>query len=1046
MKSIYSASNIFKWLILLLVLLGQNDLYAQNKLTIHGTVVDENKHPLAGVTVSVFSGGKMVPVTQTNEKGAFTIEAAQNTRVLFEHISYAQKEIIVKGGAPLNITLEAGEAKYTDEVVIVGYQRRTKETLTGSVTRILADEIQDVPVSNIEELLQGKVAGLNIQQTTGAPGFRGGASIRGLSQIMVQGSGQEAYLTPQSPLYVIDGIPVDANAGFEYGLQSLGPGTSPLSLIPPEDVESIDVMKDAEATALYGSKGANGVIVITTRRGNSKKPLVRYAGSYFINFAPELRNTIGGKAERDYRINMILNSLNYDEIRKISNAQFLSDSLNPFYNNSTDWQGLYYSTTYNHSHNMSVSGGNQKLNYKTNLNYYSEKGVVKNTGFDRYAVSMNINFNPSPKLQTSGYLSTGLGKKLKGSGNGLTDVGAGSNISSSLLPGPSYFNNVGQFTSAMYSDNDAKTYNANFYLNVLYELFPNVQLSTNTSYDYTSDLEDRFTPALANENRSKLYGFTGRKTNLYNRSMISYSNALGKKEDHNLYATVFSEVTVSNNKNSIINRSNGPNDVYRGPFGYNSFYSGVTGIPEGGISEVHSVGLAANAQYNYQRKYVVNFNYRMDGNSYAGLKERWAKSPSVGLRWNFNREDWLKGIKWLDFGDLRFSYGINLRPTTNVYASLGWYDVKGNYNNVTRITPHLGFMPNPYLKPEKVEQFNFGLDLSVLNNRLSLTFDAYSKTVYDMLYNRPLSTSTGFQNTFSNEASLYNYGYEIALSIRPFPATSKINWTINLNTAINRDVLLQLPGGAMQSLSSDGTVINRVGYGALSNFMYLSEGVYRTDNDVPVDPVTGLRFKNTSGEFFGAGDMKFFDVNGDYVVDVTDLQVAGSPTPRITGGFSSYFNWKNYSINLNGTILFGRDIINNSLYERLSNLKAPFDANTLVNLAELNFWKKEGDVAKYPNPNNYLINTGSFRGMQTLYQEDGSFIKLNAVTFGYNFDKKLLERIKVNAVRCYATITNLFMISAYSGPNPEAVNDLGRDYLGTYPISRSLSLGLNVEF
>ncbi|CAL1519834.1 SusC/RagA family TonB-linked outer membrane protein [Chitinophaga sp. MM2321] len=1032
---------------LLLLLLFSDTLLAQDKIiSVKGRVTaSTDRTPLPGVSVLLHqTGAKPKAIAVSDDKGEFIIKVAPDAKLELRFISYESLMVSVNNRNIINMQLKPS-ATSLKESVVVGYQKRTKETVTGAVTRITAKDIQDVPVSNVEQLLQGRVPGLNIQQTTGAPGFRGSASIRGLSQVMVNGSGNDSYLTPQSPLYVIDGVPVDANAGFEYGFQSNGPGTSPLSLIPPEDIETIDVMKDAEATALYGSRGANGVIVITTRRGQSAVPIVRYAGNMFINFPPALRKTIGGKGERDYRVNMIMDTRALDQIHLISLTPFLSDSLNPFFNNSTNWQDIYYQVTYNQTHNLSVSGGDQKLNYKTNVNFYNEKGVIKNTGFDRYSLNQNINFNPNSKLQVAGYLSAGLGKKLKGSGNGLTDVGAGKDVSSSLLPGPSYFNNVGHFTGAMLSKNDTRTYDIRTYLNIMYEVLPHVQLSTNTSFDYTADQEDTFTPALANSDQPAVYGFSGRKENLYNRSMIMYNNVF--KDKHAIYGSVFTETTLTQAQTKVIHQANAPNDFYHGPLGFNTYYSSISGTPlKGGFSEVHSVALAANMSYDYMKKYIINVNYRADGNSYAGVKERWAKSPSIGLRWNFNKEKLLEDQKWLDFGDLRFSYGVNLRPTTDVYASLGWYDIKGNYNDVTRISPHLGQMPNPFLKPEKVEQLNYGFDMSIFNGRVGLTVDAYTKTVYNMLYSRPLATSTGFSSTFTNDASLYNYGYEVSLTLRPFKSTSKINWTVNLNCAVNRDVLLSLPGGATQMLSTDNTIINRVGYGALSNYLYVTQGVYRTDDDVPVDPITGLRFRTGDLGYYKGGDVKFGDIDGNYVTDEADKQVAGTPVARITGGFNSYLTYKNFSLSFNGTVLFKRDLINNALAERMDNMRSPYEEKTLVDLSGMNYWSQSGNVSRYPNPYNYNAYTNSYRGLQTLFEEDGSYIKINAVTVGYTVDRKWSSKYHINALRVYTTVTNPLMVTGYTGPNPESVTELGRDRLDTYPVSKTLSFGLNVEF
>ena len=1020
-------------------------LWAQRGQSITGKVVAASDGtPLPGVSILLQTSEAPRPLGVTDGAGAFRITAPADGTLEFRFISYETAVVAIAGNTTLTVRLEPTSTSLK-EAIVVGYQTRTKETITGSVTRITGKELQDVPTANVEQLLQGRVPGLNIQTTTGAPGFRGSASIRGLSQILVQGSGNEAYLSPQSPLYVIDGVPIDANSGYQYGFETLGPGTSPLSLIPPEDIKSVDVMKDAEATSLYGSKGANGVIVITTKRGDSEVPIVRYTGSLFFDFPPPLRGTIGGKDERAIRIDQIMATGNLDRIYDISHTQFLSDSLNPFYNNSTDWQGLYYGMTYNQTHNLQVSGGTQELNYKANLNFYNEKGVIKNTGFNRYALSLNINFRPSDRLQVSGYLSGGLGKKLKGSGNGLTEVGAGNSISSSLLPGPSYFINVGQFTDALYRDNNARTYNARAYLNASYEIVKHIRLSTNTSYSFIADLEDTYTPALANNEQPWVYGYNGRKSNFYNRSGITYNNTFAGK--HNFYVSVFSETNIDKALNTLINRGNGPNDAYHGPFGFNSFFSGISGVPEnGGYSVIHTTAVAGNMQYDYNKKYVINLNYRQDGSSYAGLRNRWTRNPSFGVRWNFNKEKALEDLSWLEYGDFRFSYGINIRPTTNIFASQGWFEINGSYNGVTRISPHLGLMPNPDLEPEKVQQFNYGFDLGILNGRFGVTVDYYNKKVYDMLYEQYLPTATGFQSTFTNDASVYDYGYEVQLMVRPFSTSSPWNWNISVNWAVNKDVLLQLPGGKSAVLSPDGSIMTRVGYSALSNFLYISQGVYRTEDDVPVDPVTGLLYRNGAAGFFHAGDEKIKDVDGNYIWSSTDLQMAGSPVPRVTGGFSSYLTYKNYSLNFNGSFTLKRDLLNNALSERLNNLRNPTTLGTIVDLRDLDYWKSQGQVARFPYPFNYLSNTDPFWPTQTLFQEDGSYFKLNALTLGYTFDRELTERWGIRTIRLYSTVTNLFMITDYYGPNPEAVTVLGRDGLGTYPISKTWTLGLNIEF
>ncbi|PSL44383.1 TonB-linked SusC/RagA family outer membrane protein [Chitinophaga niastensis] len=1045
--------TIRRWLFIAVLLTLPALLHAQ-AIIVTGKVLTDDNAPMPGVTIMLKKDATHKQgIGITNNNGEFTVSVSATDILEFTYVGFESRQIPVKGKVHLVVAMRPS-SKSLKEAVVVGYQRKTKEVITGSVTRITADEIKDVPVSNVEQLLQGKVAGLSIQNNTGSPGFRGSTVLRGLSQIAVSGSGNNAYLTPASPLYVIDGVPVDANAGYEYGFQSKGPGTSPLSMIPPEDIATIDIMKDADAAALYGSRGANGVIVITTKRGKSAVPIVRLFSSFFMNTTPPLRKTVGGLSERDFLVNEILSTYSQDEINKISKTPFLSDSLNPFFNNSTNWQALYYKPTFNQTHNLSVSGGTQVLSYKTNFNYYRERGVIKNTGFDRYAASLNLDYNPSEKFKISGSVTAGLGKKLKGSGNGLTDVGAGSGVASSLLPGPSYFLNVSRFTGAINRKSDSKTYNFRTYIDGTYEFLPHVRIGNNISYDYTDDTEDNFIPALANGDQSAVYGYSGHTANLYDRSSLTYSNTF--KEKHTLYASVFSELIVGQTQAREINLNNGPNDVYHGPLGFSSYYGGYSGIEvNGGYLETHSVGLAANLTYDFSKKYVINFNYRADGNSYAGVKDRWAKSPSLGLKWNFDKEEFMKGLSWLDFGDLRATYGVNLRPSTNVFASLGSYLVNGNYNNVSRITPKLGIMPNPYLKPERVEQYNLGIDLSLLKGRFAFTVETYQKVISNMLYDRNLSTSTGFTKTVTNESSMMNKGYEVTISIRPLPASSKFFWNLSLNWAVSKDILLELPGGATQVIysSDNGPVINKVGRNTLSNFLYLTDGVYSSNDDVPIDPITGLRMRSSSGGYFHAGDTKYKDVDGNYIVDTRDLQIAGNPVPRLNGGFYSTMTYKNFSFAVSGTILYHRDLLNNALSERLGNLYYPFGNKpntdgplTLPDVSQYNYWKKAGDQAKYPNPLNYNGNTDNYNPSQSLFQEDGSFFKINSVTLGYTFNRELIKKAKLNNARVYFTGANVLMLSKYSGPNPENVTTLGRDRLDSYPSSPSYTLGLNLEF
>src|SRR5690606_34829909 len=310
----------------------------------------------------------------------------------------------------IDVRLQSSENLIDAVTVTSGYQTKERALNTGSVVTISGKDIQGQPAGDVISLLQGRVAGLNIQNNTGAPGMRGTVTIRGISNINVSGTGNESFLTPTSPLYVIDGVPVDDNTEFSYGFQQAGPGVSPASQIPPEDIEEVSVLKDAAATSLYGSRGAYGVILITTKRGKSKIPVVRYNGSAFASMVPKLRSVIGGREERMMRINQIMqfDTSYYHAVDMVNNTPFLSDSLNAYYNNSTDWQSYFYKPTTNHTHNLNISGGDVRFNYKAALGFFDEKGIQENTGYSRYNLNMNMIYNPVDRFRLESQLNNSI--------------------------------------------------------------------------------------------------------------------------------------------------------------------------------------------------------------------------------------------------------------------------------------------------------------------------------------------------------------------------------------------------------------------------------------------------------------------------------------------------------------------------------------------------------------------------------------------------------------------------------------------------------------
>ena len=1042
--------NILFYTALVVCLISFKQLKAQTQnVTVSGTIIDKTtKSAFPGVTINLEKPFKAL--IQSGVDGHFTVTVPANSTLVFSFIGYISQREVVKPGQKNMIVIMSEDQKALKEVIIVAYQKRDKETTAGAVATISGKEIQDVPVSNVEQLLQGKVAGLNIQNNTGAPGFRGSVQIRGLSTLSVSGSGSESFLQPTSPLYIIDGVPLDADKAAEFGFQTQGPGISPLSLIPQEDVESIQVLKDAQATAMYGSRGAYGVIIITTKRGNSKIPRVRYTTNFFVNAPPKLRETLGGNSERRAKIQQILlNAQSISDIRKIDQTLFLSDSLNAYWNNSTDWQSIFYTTTYNQTHNLALDGGDQRFNYKANMGLYSEKGVIKNTGFDRYNLSMNMEFKPNDKFRFFGSIYGSLGKQQKGDGVGLLQQGVATNgQASTLLPPPSFYQASGGTVSALKTLNDNSSRNIRANVDGRYEFIPGLALSSSISYDYTSDGESTFTPAAANGQFAKVYDYVGRNFTLYNRNNLTYSKTFA--DNHNIFINTFNEIYKQGAQAGITRQERTPNDQLQGPLGFDSYNSRGGGV----LSNYKNATIASFAgsfTYDFKKKYVAELSYRLDGTSSNGLENPYSKNPSVGLRWNFNKENWFEKKSWLSYGSLRLTWGQNIVPTGSLQSIYGIYDLNGNFNNNPTIGINYDFIPNPSLKPKTTTQYNLGFDFGFWNDKLTINFDTYYKKVDNELFDRYLANSTGFLRITSNDVGIANYGYELMITGRVV-ATKDFTWTVSANGAINRDVLLKLPAEYNgQYIRFDDSpykqhVVFRVGRNTLSNFLLINQGVFSRDGDVPVDPVTGKRYQTNGIPFLG-GDPKFKDVNGDYVLDSKDYEIAGNSQPLITGGLSTNIIYKKFGLNIYATFTAKRTILNNALADRFAIMRDPYALQAVVPLNNLDIWRQQGDNTKYPTPYDYARygQIQPLRADQTLWAEEGSYLKINNVTFSYMFDRNFVRRFGFNNVRVYFSTNNLVTISGYSGPNPENVTSLGRDVSSGYPVPRTYNLGLNIE-
>ena len=1067
------------YVIVTLLVFGFSQTTLAQNIVVTGKVFDGSsakKETIPGVTIKQVYQGKETFLVQTDMDGNFKVTVNPNAELRFSYIGMVTEAIKVAGRKSFNVTLESDTKSLKEVKITTGYVTKTKTLSTGSAITISGRDLQGAPTGDVISLLQGKVAGMNIQNNTGAPGFRGSVSIRGLSNVNTSGSGNNAFLTPTAPLYVIDGVPVDDNATFSYGFQQAGPGVSPASQIPAEDIEDITVLKDAAATALYGSRGAYGVILITTKRGSSKVPIIRYNGSGFLSTVPQLRSVIGGKDERLTRINQILgnDTSRVHALNSINGLDFLSDSLNAYYNNSTNWQSYFYRPTYNQNHNLSVSGGDVAFNYKVALGAFDESGVQQNTGYSRYNINTTLTYFPSRKFKLTGQLNNSVQQQRLGSGTGLTNTGVASGGSaSSLLPSPSLYSASNEVLGALETKNNNKTLNTFAVLQLDYEIIDNLKAITVLNYTNQTSTKDTYTPAAINGESSaapaaksndfgNYYAYNDRSTKLYNRTSLNYLYTINDKEGeaaHTFSAFAFAEINSSNFKADVINNARVANDFILGPITSVPAYNLSLGGTLNNFTDFRSLAFAGQLSYNYKQRYVIDFNYRTDGSSVNGPLAGYTKNPSISAKWNIDREPFADKFKnWLDFASIRGSYGSNIAPNGTIYDVYGRYigGTTYQYNNNPGIVLQTDRLPNLSLEPTKNTTLNAGVDLSFLGGKFGVNVDTYYKQVTQIFREKDISNINSFESVTSVETANVNYGWEVQLNSRPLNKNSPFKLNIFGSLAINKEVLAALPDGLRLLIDEDTEtqqdIYRRLGINSLSNYLYHNRGVYATNADVPVDPATGLPYR-TGGtgvnNYFRAGDPIFTDLNGDYLLDQFDRVVAGNSQPQITGGLGALLTYKNFSLEINTSFTLVRDILNNALAAQFRNFNNPYRLSNMVPLSEYNYWRGAGQSgASYANPFDYTRATivDPYRYAQTLFQEDGTYFKFNNIKFYYNFNQSFSRRFGMNRVSTYITVQNLGFLTNYSGPNPEAVTALGRDSSGGYPISRQFALGLNIEF
>lgn len=1034
----------------LFLLISYVNLSAQNTKQITGLVSDASQgDPLIGVSVSI-KGSTLGAITDVNGKYAIKVKADEKPTLVFRYLGYVVQEIAVGDKTIVNVKL-AQENKSLNEVVVIGYGEVQRRDVTGSIGSVKMEDLQKAPVGTAMEALAGRVAGVQVQSDNGKPGGGMNIVIRGANSLTQD----------NSPLYVIDGFPMeDANN----------------NILNPSEIESMEVLKDASATAIYGARGANGVILITTKRGKEGAPVINYSGyggfQSVIN-RMELMSPyefVRLEAERDPT--------------GIKKTYLRGDTTLEFYRNVAgyDWQDQLFRTAGMQDHSLSVSGGNKSTKYSFSGNLFDQQGVIINSGFNRKQgrVTIDQTFNDKFKVGVDArYTST----KTYGTSPGDPDS---RNSSMNYLmysvwgyrpvtyiEGQDLLDNL--FDPDVNTSNDYRINPILSAQNELRDVF-NKRIIFNgfAEYAFTKELKLKVTGGINSSdwrndifnNSQTRYGhpqslnkvngsilYTESDTWL-NENLLTYNKRFNKKHSLNLVGGVtFQE---NNYKRYGIGAMYLPNENL-----------GLAGLSQGVAMPITSINTSwslmsylARATYNYASKYILTASYRADGSSKFAKGNRWGFFPSTSLAWRVINEDFMKDQKIFTDAKVRIGYGVtgnNRVSEYPSYAKLNFDNVGPNDNGYYAFGGALtqglfiSSLANPDLKWESTAQSNIGIDLGAFKQRATLTVDYYKKKTTDLLLNALLPTSTGYSSAFKNIGSTSNEGIEISLS-GDIIKTKDFNWNSSFNIAFNRNKVLSLT----QNQESLTTALNwdkdytttplyiaKVGQPLGQFYGMIWEGVYQPEDFNELGVLKGnIPTNGNPRESIKPGDIKYKDLNGDGVVDDLDRTVIGRGYPLHTGGFSNTLNYKRFDLNVFFQWSYGNDIMN---------------ANRLM--LEYGVKPRTNQFATFANrwsPDN--MNTDMFRlggqgptgnSYSTRVIEDGSYLRLKTVSLGYSIDPVLLKKLKIKSLRFYASAQNLFTITNYTGYDPEVsvmYSGLtpGFDY-SSYPRPKTIVFGLNLS-
>ncbi|HLT93763.1 MAG TPA: TonB-dependent receptor [Membranihabitans sp.] len=1034
----------------------------QQTIEIRGKIVDEQGNPLEGVNIQVKGGTTR---TATDAQGNYRLRGIPaNSVVVYTLVGSTPQEYKVTESGVRNITLSLEEKKL-DDVVVIGYGTVKKEDLTGSVGQVNMDDLMEAPVGSFDEALAGRVAGVQVSSSDGQPGVGMDIVIRGANSLTQS----------NSPLYVIDGFPIEDPDN---------------AAINPEEIESINILKDASATAIYGARGANGVIMIQTKKGKVRKPIMSFSSSLGFQKIPK---TIKMMTPWEFvNLEMEINKARATEIYTPADL----DPENEFYDpegrtledyrhiKGIDWQDLLFRESLNQNHSLAIRGGTKTTRYSLSGSIFDQQGIIVNTGAKRYQGRLNIDHEFSKRFRTA--VNINYSENLRN--GGLVNAGGGANFTAYALyrtwayrpvtGNPNInivedgfddeFDNPSdlRLNPIVTAQNDYTHRNSyNFMTNVSLEYDINKKLqwkstfSINNSKSENQTFYNSNTPHGSPRNRTlarNVHGLfsQGEGTTWSNENFVTYKNTFNKAHKVELMGGFSMQ------------------EIHTETFGFGTMYIpdetllmqglelGVPFSSSGTGGEGGLMSAFGRVNYDYKSKYLFTGTFRADGSSKFVKENQFAYFPSFAFAWNMKRENFLQSVSAISESKVRVSYGATGNNRVGYYepftvATNTLSNTYGFGNDLPIGGIVISKIGNQALKWETTYQFNLGYDLSLFNKKVDFTFDYYKKNTRDLLLNAEMPSATGFTRVFKNIGSLSNEGFEFTLKTTNI-RNKQFSWISSFNIGFNSNKIIELTRN-QHTMFSPMTVgqntadlyASRIGYPAGMFFGYIFDGIYQVE-DFDVSSTGAYTLKSnlpsngSDRDKIQPGHIRYRDLNGDGVIDDRDMSIIGRGQPIHAGGLANNFSYKGFYLHVFLQWSYGNDIFNAN--------RVIFDGN-YIKLFNLNQYASFNDRWTPENRSNTLYKVGGegpagYFSDRTL--EDGSFLRLKTVSLSYTLPSSLVKRAYMSRLSLRMAVQNLWTFTKYSGLDPEvstrhSVLTPGFDY-SPYPQARTVTFGINAAF